>query len=63
MGIAPLMPPAGRAACAWRAREHADRVAVPQKGAIQRITPNEMRGAGEAIYSSCSYVFGALGAS
>jgi hypothetical protein len=35
--------------------------AVPQNSAIQRITPNEMRGQVTAIYLFMFIVFGALG--
>jgi MFS family permease len=35
--------------------------AVPQNAAIQRITPNEMRGQVTAIYLFMFIVFGALG--
>ena len=60
--IAPLMPSGGLALlCLGVAGACGIASAVPQNAAIQRITPNEMRGQVTAIYLFMFIVFGALG--
>jgi MFS family permease len=60
--IAPLMPSGGLALlCLAVAQACGIASAVPQNAAIQRITPNEMRGQVTAIYLFMFIVFGALG--
>jgi MFS family permease len=60
--IAPLMPSGELALlCLGVAGICALASAVPQNAAIQRITPNEMRGQVTAIYLFMFIVFGALG--
>jgi len=60
--IAPLMPSGGLAlACLGVAGACGIASAVPQNAAIQRITPNEMRGQVTAVYLFMFIVFGALG--
>jgi MFS family permease len=60
--IAPLMPSGGLALlCLGMAGACGIASAVPQNAAIQRITPNEMRGQVTAIYLFMFIVFGALG--
>jgi MFS family permease len=60
--IAPLMPSAQLALiCLGGAMVCGLASAVPQNAAIQRITPNEMRGQVTAIYLFMFIVFGALG--
>jgi MFS family permease len=60
--IAPLMPSGGLALlCLGVAMVCGLASAVPQNAAIQRITPNEMRGQVTAIYLFMFIVFGALG--
>jgi MFS family permease len=60
--IAPLMPSGGLALlCLGLAGACGIASAVPQNAAIQRITPNEMRGQVTAIYLFMFIVFGALG--
>jgi MFS family permease len=60
--IAPLMPSAQLALiCLGVAMICGLASAVPQNAAIQRITPNEMRGQVTAIYLFMFIVFGALG--
>jgi MFS family permease len=60
--IAPLMPSGGLALlCLGVAGVCGLASAVPQNAAIQRITPNEMRGQVTAIYLFMFIVFGALG--
>jgi MFS family permease len=60
--IAPLMPSGGLALlCLAVAQVCGIASAVPQNAAIQRITPNEMRGQVTAIYLFMFIVFGALG--
>jgi MFS family permease len=60
--IAPLMPSGGLALlCLGAAGVCGLASAVPQNAAIQRITPNEMRGQVTAIYLFMFIVFGALG--
>jgi MFS family permease len=60
--IAPLMPSGGLALlCLGAAGACGIASAVPQNAAIQRITPNEMRGQVTAIYLFMFIVFGALG--
>jgi MFS family permease len=60
--IAPLMPSGGLALlCLGAAGVCGIASAVPQNAAIQRITPNEMRGQVTAIYIFMFIVFGALG--
>ena len=59
---APLMPSGGLALlCLGLAGACGIASAVPQNAAIQRITPNEMRGQVTAIYLFMFIVFGALG--
>jgi MFS family permease len=59
---APLMPSGGLALlCLGVAGACGIASAVPQNAAIQRITPNEMRGQVTAIYLFMFIVFGALG--
>ena len=59
---APLMPSGGLALlCLGVAGVCGLASAVPQNAAIQRITPNEMRGQVTAIYLFMFIVFGALG--
>lgn len=59
---APLMPSGGLALlCLGMAGACGIASAVPQNAAIQRITPNEMRGQVTAIYLFMFIVFGALG--
>ncbi|MGE5721537.1 MAG: MFS transporter, partial [Sphingomonadales bacterium] len=58
----PLMPTGELAmVCAALSAVLAGASAVPQNTAIQRITPNEMRGQITAIYLFMFTVFGALG--
>jgi MFS family permease len=60
--LSPLMPSGGLAlACLAVAGACGIASAVPQNAAIQRITPNEMRGQVTAIYLFMFIVFGALG--
>lgn len=60
--LSPLMPSAGLSlACTGVALVCGMASAVPQNAAIQRITPNEMRGQVTAIYLFMFIVFGALG--
>ena len=60
--IAPLMPSGGLALlCLGVVGMCGLASAVPQNAAIQRITPNEMRGQVTAIYLFMFIVFGALG--
>jgi len=60
--IAPLMPSGGLALlCTGVAGMCGLASAVPQNAAIQRITPNAMRGQVTAIYLFMFIVFGALG--
>jgi MFS family permease len=60
--IAPLMPSGELALlCLGAAGVFGLASAVPQNAAIQRITPNEMRGQVTAIYLFMFIVFGALG--
>ena len=60
--IAPLMPSGALALlCLGVAGMCGIASAVPQNAAIQRITPNEMRGQVTAIYLFMFIVFGALG--
>jgi MFS family permease len=60
--IAPLMPSGGLALlCIGAAGVCGLASAVPQNAAIQRITPNEMRGQITAVYLFMFIVFGALG--
>ena len=60
--IAPLMPSGGLALlCLGVAGMCGLASAVPQNAAIQRITPNAMRGQVTAIYLFMFIVFGALG--
>jgi MFS family permease len=60
--IAPLMPSGGLALlCLGVAGACGIASAVPQNAAIQRITPNEVRGQVTAIYLFMFIVFGALG--
>ncbi len=60
--IAPLMPSGGLSLlCLGAAGVCGLASAVPQNAAIQRITPNEMRGQVTAVYLFMFIVFGALG--
>jgi MFS family permease len=60
--VAPLMPSGGLSLlCLGAAGACGLASAVPQNAAIQRITPNEMRGQVTAIYLFMFIVFGALG--
>jgi MFS family permease len=60
--IAPLMPSGGLSLlCLGVATMCGLASAVPQNAAIQRITPNQMRGQVTAIYLFMFIVFGALG--
>jgi MFS family permease len=60
--LAPLMPSGGLAlVCHGVAVACGLASSVPQNSAIQRITPNEMRGQVTAIYLFMFIVFGALG--
>jgi MFS family permease len=60
--IAPLMPSGGLSLlCLGMAGAFGIASAVPQNAAIQRITPNELRGQVTAIYLFMFIVFGALG--
>ncbi len=60
--LAPLMPSGGLSLlCLGAANACGLASAVPQNAAIQRITPNEMRGQVTAIYLFMFIVFGALG--
>jgi MFS family permease len=60
--IAPLMPSGKLALLSYGvALVFGIASAVPQNSAIQRITPNEMRGQVTAIYLFMFIVFGALG--
>jgi MFS family permease len=60
--IAPLMPTAGLSMiCIGLAGVCGLASAVPQNAAIQRITPNELRGQVTAIYLFMFIAFGALG--
>jgi MFS family permease len=60
--LAPLMPSGGLALlCHGVAVACGLASSVPQNSAIQRITPNEMRGQVTAIYLFMFIVFGALG--
>jgi MFS family permease len=60
--LAPLMPCGGLSLlCLGAAGVCGLASAVPQNAAIQRITPNEMRGQVTAIYLFMFIVFGALG--
>jgi MFS family permease len=60
--IAPLMPSAGWAlVCLFMAGVCGLASAVPQNAAIQRITPNELRGQVTAVYLFMFIAFGALG--
>ena len=60
--IAPLMPTGGLALlCLGVVGGCGLASAVPQNAAIQRITPNEMRGQVTAIYLFMFIVFGAMG--
>ena len=60
--IAPLMPSGGLALlCIGAAWACGLASSVPQNSAIQRITPNEMRGQITAVYLFMFIVFGALG--
>jgi MFS family permease len=60
--IAPMMPSGGLAlVCLGIVGMCGLASAVPQNAAIQRITPNEMRGQVTAIYLFMFIVFGAMG--
>jgi len=60
--MAPLMPTGGLALmCLGVAGACGIASAVPQNAAIQRVTPNEMRGQVTAVYLFMFIVFGALG--
>lgn len=60
--IAPMMPSGGLALlCIGAAGVCGLASSVPQNSAIQRITPNEMRGQITAVYLFMFIVFGALG--
>jgi len=60
--LAPLMPSGGLSLlCLGAAGACGLASAVPQNAAIQRITPNEMRGQVTAVYLFMFIVFGALG--
>jgi MFS family permease len=60
--IAPLMPSPGLSiACIGAAGICGLASAVPQNAAIQRITPNELRGQVTAVYLFMFIAFGALG--
>jgi MFS family permease len=60
--LAPLMPSGGLSLlCLGAAGVCGLASAVPQNAAIQRITPNEMRGQVTAVYLFMFIVFGALG--
>jgi MFS family permease len=60
--MAPLMPSGGLSVlCASLSGLCGIASAVPQNSAIQRITPNEMRGQITAVYLFMYIVFGALG--
>ena len=60
--IAPLMPSPGLAlACIGAAGVCGLASAVPQNAALQRITPNELRGQVTAVYLFMFIAFGALG--
>src|SRR5262249_1801369 len=60
--VAPLMPSPGLAlACIGAAGVCGLASAVPQNAAIQRITPNELRGQVTAVYLFMFIAFGALG--